>query len=138
MHVSLIWSHPTQMSKSLTRNRGGSDKITCSRGIYLIGVYRTNSMEISIQRCIRSFFTGTAHAQALEFWISLVCLSSLHKILRSLSIPRLDFALWTVLVKSSIEQNLAGGSTGIEGFYASWISKLMKSRIQELVHERFR
>ena len=54
------------------------------------------------------FFTGTAHAQALGFWISLVYLSSLHKIPRSLSIPQLDFALWTVLVKSSIEQNLAG------------------------------
>ena len=27
-----------------------SDKITCARGIYLIGVYRTSSMEISIQR----------------------------------------------------------------------------------------
>ena len=54
-------------STSCTR----SDKITCARVQYKRG------------RCIRSFFTGTAHAQALGFWISLVYLSSLHKIPRS-------------------------------------------------------
>ena len=69
-----------------------------------------------------------------KYFITPAC-SNMTKDLSSVFMRWMDLVKANLYKKCLLLENTARGPTGTEGFYASWT---IKSRILELVHERFR